>query len=116
MSQGVNSDGNKDLQIVLLIHAPFSCSCGLCRRIATVVKRSKYLVPRHLSRAIIALKIAVMQLMKKVSCRNALSLGCLDCFKPGMRKCRVQTLQIEVKKNVNRMGGDDKMNNKRRKI
>ena len=81
-----------------------------------IVIGAKPLIKRDLGRAVIALKIPVVQLVKEIACLRRLAFIGDDPLKPGMGKDRRRLLKIDVKHQVQRMAGHHQMDKIGREI
>ena len=70
-----------------------------------VVIGAKPAIKRDLGRAVIALKIPVMQLVKEIARLGGLAFIRDDPLKPGVREDRCRLLEIDVEHQVQRMRG-----------
>ena len=105
---------NANLQITLSRHqlpAPFLEF--FMRFITAVMEGAENLVPGHFKIAIVTFKVAMMHLMMEISQVQAALVFHQHAFKPGMRGGSCQALVEEMKQNMRRMGGNEKMNEDR---
>ena len=71
--------------------------------------KAKAAVPGHFNRAIVALKIPVVELMKEIPHHRPFPAAHHKLIKAGMRKDGMYRLHISVKQHVDRMARHDKV-------
>ena len=79
----------------------------------SVVKASKPSVPRHVDGAVVALEVAMMKLVKKVTGAHSLFVPNHQLLIARVGKRRAEVLQAGVEDNKDEMAGDDQMDQQR---